>query len=270
VKLLTASAVSLRYGDTSILEGVSLDVIRGDCIGLIGPNGAGKTSLLRILAGLTLPTAGLISLTGIDESEAETYAGGGRVGYHAQSPEMHWPLPVKVIVALGRFPYAGSVDRLTPHDEQAVLNACRLMQIEHLLDRRSSTLSGGELARVHMARLLASEPKLILADEPVANLDPRHQTGILSALRRHAELSGATVVVLHDLALAARFCTRLVMMKNGRVLADGSPEAVLSSTLLEACFDVDESYRRYSGIQAVLTAADCHPASPPAEEDARS
>ena len=250
MKRLELRRVAFERDATTVLDTIDLQVDTGELLGIIGPNGAGKTTLLKLLAGLLTPARGSVAWDGepLDRMEARTRA--RIIGFHGQDPEVHWPLAVADILALGRLPWrAAGTD-----DAAAIASAVAHMHLDALLSRRSDSLSGGELARVHMARLLAGTHELLCVDEPTANLDPRFQLEILTVLRDHTRGGGACALVLHDLALAARFCDRLVVVADGRIAADGDPRTVLTPSTVEAVYAVPRGYNQWSGIDAALAA----------------
>jgi len=225
---IEARDIVFRTGDADILRDVGLTVFGGEVVGLIGPNGAGKTTLLRILANLLEPAGGEVRYDGkaIGKIPASEFA--RSVSYLAQGNLVHWSLRVEAVVALGRLPYANGFRAFSADDVAAVQVAMAEADILPLRDRNFDTLSGGEQRRVLLARALAVRGKILLADEPGAALDPYHHLQIMELLARTASSGVGVVVVLHDLSMAARFCSRLVLLDQGRVVADGTPDEVLS------------------------------------------
>lgn len=247
-------AENLRYarGARVLLDGVDLRLDHGQVLGIIGPNGAGKTSLLRVLAGLDSPQAGRVVLDGEDIHRQRPARRARAIGYHPQQAVLHWPMSVAAVVALGRYAHGASLDSLSEHDNAAISAALAICGLAALADRRADQLSGGELARVHIARLLAGEHRLVLADEPIANLDPRFQLDILQALHSHARQHGGAVVVLHDLNIAARYCDRLLLLADGRRVIEGTPREVLTATRIAEVFAVSADYFHDTGIAQAL------------------
>ncbi len=239
---LAADRVTLRLGGRAVLDGVSLVAAPGALVGLIGPNAAGKTSLVRLLAGLAVPDAGRVTLDGRPLSALGPVARARAVAYLEQDAVCHWPLAVRRLVALGRLPWLGPFARPGPADAAAIDRALADAEIAPLADRPVTTLSGGERARVFLARALAGVPRVLLADEPVASLDPYHQMKVMELLRAQAARGGAVVAVLHDLTLAARFCDRLVLLDRGRVVAEGAPPAVLTAETLARVYGVAAAF----------------------------
>jgi len=235
---LVAENVTVRLGGRVVLDRVDAAVEGGELVGLIGPNGAGKTSLLRVFAHLLAPAAGAVRCDGRPLDSYAPAERARRIAYLAQGPEVHWPMVVEKLVALGRLPHRGSWERLSSTDQDAVENAMQATDVVAFRDQTLATLSGGERMRVLLARALAVEAPILLTDEPVAALDPFHQLQVMEVLKRTARQGKAVVAVLHDLALAARFCDRLLLLHRGAVLAEGPPSTVLDERNLETAFSV--------------------------------
>ncbi len=236
--ILCADDVHLSRQGRPVLAGITLTLKAGRCVGLIGPNGAGKSTALAALAGLLPPTSGEIRLDGTPLSQLDPWERGRRLAYVPQRPDAGWPMPVRDVVALGRLPWRGVWGRPQPHDKHAI--ACALQQTDcvHLAERPVTSLSGGEVARVMLAVALAGEPLVLLADEPVAALDPGHQLAIMALFQAKARAGAAILVALHDLTLAARFCDELILLQGGQVVASGPPGAVLTDARLTAVYGI--------------------------------
>ena len=237
-ELLKADHLGVTLSGRKVLDDVSLSLSGQHLVALVGPNGAGKTTLLRALAGL-VPSTGTIEVEGCALSSLSLRERAKRFGYLPQGHVVHWPLPVRDIVALGRYPH-GATDptQLSPDDESAVLRAMQATEVTALADRRVTELSGGERSRVALARVLAVEAPVLLADEPTASLDPRFQIDVMKNLRDSADRGVLAIVVTHDLALAARFADTILVMSNGRIVARGTPEQALSETIMAEVFRV--------------------------------
>ena len=239
MRLLEARAIGLRIDGVRILEEVGLELEAGELVGLIGPNGAGKSSLLRLLAGVETSTRGEILFAGTPLADLPARSRARRIGYLEQGAAANWPLRVEQIVELGRLPYQKWWLQPTPADREKVERAMRLTETLAYRNRIVTTLSGGEYTLVMLARIFATEPELIFADEPVAALDPYHQLHVMEVLRRHAEGQRAAIVVLHDLGLAARYCDRLYLLNHGRLHCSGAVGEVLTRENIAEVYGVD-------------------------------
>jgi len=249
---IEALDVSVRAGGRTILEPVSLTIDRPGVIGLIGPNGAGKSTLMRVLAGLHPPETGVVRYDGLTVDRIGRDVLGRRLAYLAQSGRVHWPLKVERVVALGRLPHRQRPGPAADCDRAAIEAAMRATHISDLRNRPASTLSGGERMRVLLARALAVDADVLLADEPIAALDPYHQLEVLDLLGDLAAQGKTVVVVLHDLSLAYRYCGRLILMSGGRMLADDAPGAVLTDTNLEQTYRVFAHRVRLAGEEHIV------------------
>lgn len=236
---IIASELSYQKGETRILNNVSMQAMPGELIGLIGPNGAGKSTLLSLLAGLTTPLSGTIKLDQAHLSKISPADRAQTIGWLEQIGHIHWPLSVHRLVSLGRFPHLSAWQKMTDEDEQIIQSALEQTDSAHLQTRDATTLSGGERARVLLARVLAAQPDLLLADEPVSSLDLGHQLQTMDVLRRFAQANNTCIVVLHDLSLAARYCDRLYLMHQGEMKASGDATAVLSNANIREVYGVD-------------------------------
>jgi iron complex transport system ATP-binding protein len=248
---LTAQGVSVDLVGRTVLEDVSLSLSVGHLVALVGPNGAGKTTLLRALAGLA-PSRGAIEVGGDALASLPLRERARRFAYLPQGHIVHWPLPARDIVALGRYPH-GATDpaRLTPKDADAVLRAMQLTDAVQFSDRRITELSGGERSRVALARVLAVEAPVILADEPTSSLDPRHQIDVMKTLRAAADTSALVIVVTHDLGLAARFADTILVLSDGRLVSQGAPVQALSEQVMGDVFRIS-AYRAEFQREAVI------------------
>jgi len=241
------------------LANASLKLEPGTITAICGPNGAGKSTLLQVLAGLIEPESGHLCL-GDDELAAMTPRARGRaIGYLPQAVEIAWDVPVRSLVALGRMPHGDA--RREPVD--AALAALDLTQFA---GRRAQGLSGGETARVLLARVLAGEPQWILADEPLAALDLAHQLALLAHLRRAADAGAGVVLVLHDLALAMNHADRVVVLDGGRVTADGACEDALATEVVERVWGVSARWLGEPGARALVHGAFRHSLNAPYAE----
>ena len=245
--MLTTEQLCISLGGREIVHRIDCAVAKGEVVGLIGPNGSGKSTLLKALAGLLLPNSGMVRLNDTPLGGITPRQRAQILAYLPQGAECHWPLTVERVVELGRLPFdSGNAD--ASHIE----NALRAVDALHLRDRMITELSGGERARVFLARALAGEPTLLLVDEPGAGLDPYHQLQLMELLATRAREGRAVLVVLHDLALAARFCHRLLLLKEGRLIASGPPEEVLNEDLLTEVHGVRAYRDRYENAPVII------------------
>lgn len=233
---LEVDLASARIGGRRVLAEVRFSRPAGSFTVLVGPNGAGKTSLVRAIAGL-LPVEGRIRIGGRPLGELSDRARARAIAVLPQGHPVHWPLPVADVVALGRFPHSGG-GPLSAADQAAIDRAVAQTDIAGFLDRPATALSGGERARVMLARAIAVEAPLLIADEPVAALDPRHQLAVMRLLADRAAGGTTVIAVLHDLTLAARFADHILMVAEGRLVADGPPDAVLDDPHLARTFGI--------------------------------
>lgn len=238
MSLLQASNISLSIDGASILNNVDLELKPGELLGLIGPNGAGKSTLLRSVAGLTHPEIGSVFLDNSNLLEMEPKSRAKMIAYLAQDGPVHWPLIVERLIELGRLPHLDGWQQPSAEDLELINRVMQQTDVEHLRGRIFDTLSGGEAMRVLLARALVTEPTILLADEPVAALDPSHQLKVMQLLRNHCESGGAAIVVLHDLSLASHFCDRLQLLNNGKTVAAGDPAIVLSEQNLSEVYGI--------------------------------
>ena len=248
---LSADEVSLDIDGRRLLDGVNVTVQPGEVVGLLGPNGSGKSTLLRILARLLDPSAGSVSLNGTDMAAQDRRQTARVLGYLPQSARSEWPISVRETVMLGRTPFLSPLSRISSEDRAAVDEALSVTDTTHLANRSVTTLSGGERMRVMLARVLAGDPSLLLLDEPVTGLDPRHQLEAMLLLDRLARKGCGTLVVLHDLTLAARFCHRLYVLHEGKVVSQGRPKQALNPATIATAFEV-EARQLGEGNEAVI------------------
>ena len=228
MNVLEIHGLTVDRGERKVLADVSLRVGAGEVIGILGPNGAGKSTFLAAILGL-LPASGTVNLLGRPARSYSAREKGRHVAYLPQQRDAAWPMSVEAIVALGRLPHRQGIGPPSVADRAAVERAISAVGVADLRHRRISELSGGERTRVLIARMLAQEAPLILADEPTGGLDPAHQIALLSLFRRQAAEGRSVLLTLHELHLAARWCDRILLLNEGTVAAEGAPEVALTA-----------------------------------------
>jgi iron complex transport system ATP-binding protein len=248
---IVADALAVTLGTRRVLHGVSFAWQPGTLVGVLGPNGAGKSTLVRALLGL-LPHTGTVTIDGAPRAALSRAGIARRIAYLPQGQTLHWPVTVERLVALGRLPHLAPFSRLSPADHAAVATAMARADVTPLAHRTATELSGGERARVLLARALAVEAPALIADEPLASLDPAHQIEGMELLRAQADAGGLVVAVLHDLTLAARFCDRVLVLADGTMAADGPPGEVLTPALLARVYGITA----FSGDNGLLVPLD--------------
>jgi len=236
---LSASLVCVRRGGRAILDGVTLRAQPGEFIAVIGANGAGKSTLLSVLAGLLEPDSGSVLLDGVALRAHRGAELARRRAYLPQNPRCEWPISVERLVALGltpTLPALGSLPQAFDARISSALEDCDLVQ-QRL--QPVTTLSGGELARAMLARALVGDPQLLIVDEPISGLDPKHALDTVRRLRGLADGGKLVIASLHDLTLAARHATRILALTHGRVQGDGPPMTTLTPALIRSAFEVE-------------------------------
>ena len=251
VPLLSATDISVRLGGRTIVDNASVALSAGEFVALVGPNGAGKTTLLKALAGL-VPAFGEVAFEGQAASSLKAREKARHLAYLPQGHSFSWPLPAGEIVALGRYPHADPYSPVSDKNREAVAHALDITGTKDFADRIVTTLSGGERARVALARVLATQAKVLLADEPIMSLDPRHQFVVMDVLRHAARAGGAVLAVIHDLALASRYATRVLVLEKGRIVADDRPELALNPQRIAEIFGVEVDMIRIGDTQVPL------------------
>ncbi len=236
--MLEADALTVRVGNATLLAAVSARFEAGRVTAVLGPNGAGKSTLLKCLCGLRSADGGTVRLDGEPLAAMTAQVRARRIGYLPQQAQLHWDIDVRALVALGRYPHRVGFGPASASDEDAIDRALAETDAAAFAGRSAGTLSGGELARVMLARVLAGEPEWVLADEPFAALDIAHRLDLSDRLRAIAGRGQGVVVVLHDLSLAARLADDILLLDGGRLVASGPAEEVLESPLVARVFAV--------------------------------
>lgn len=238
--VLSCRDLAVDIGDRPILSNVSLSLEAGKVTVIVGPNGAGKSTLLSCLAGLRRPTRGAVLLDDVALTGIKPRDRARRLAFLPQTPEIAWPVEARTLVELGRTPFTGARGP-AEEDHAAVARAMAAANVAAFEHRIVDTLSGGERARVLIARALAGEPDWLLADEPLTGLDPAHQLDAAGLFRRLADDGVGVVVTLHDLSLALRLSDRVIVLAEGGVLADEPPATALSPEVLKRAYGVEAS-----------------------------
>ena len=236
---LQAENIQLRFGGNRVLQGVSLRVERGDIVGLVGPNGAGKTSLLNIISGILKPQSGMVYLNGEDVWELGSKDRAKQVAMVPQDPAIPEGFTALEVVLMGRHPHLGFLQWEGLADLEVCQRVMGLTDTWTFSRRLVYSLSGGERQRVFIARALAQQAQLLLLDEPTANLDIQHQLQVMELMGTLTRQGLTVITAMHDLSLAARFCDRIVILFDGKILASGSPETVLTPENLRQAFAIE-------------------------------
>ncbi|HEY2465482.1 MAG TPA: ABC transporter ATP-binding protein [Steroidobacteraceae bacterium] len=239
MSILDASKISVRRGSRTILDDVSLHAESGDFVAVIGANGAGKSTLLSALAGLLRPDSGNIVLDGVSIRALSGMQLAQRRAYLPQNPRCEWPLSVERLVALGLTPILPALGGLPASFAPKITRALQACDLLEHRDQAATTLSGGELARAMLARALVADPNVLIIDEPIAGLDPKHALDTARRLQSLAKGGKLVIASVHDLTLAGRFASRIFALSNGRVAGDGATQATLTPALIRSAFEVE-------------------------------
>ena len=244
--MLEALAVTVGYDGEPVAREISLSVARGQFVGLVGPNGSGKSTLVRTLSRVLPPMHGQVLLDGADIYRTRARALARRLAVVSQDNPVFFDFPVRDVVMMGRAPHLSRFGMEGPRDYAVAQEAMEVTHTAAFADRPITALSGGERQRCMIARALAQEPEVLLLDEPTAHLDINHQIEVLDLARKlTAERSLATLVVLHDLNLASQYCDHLTLVGQGRVLASGPPQEVVTEEYIRSAYGTQVSVRRH-------------------------
>lgn len=246
MSLLSCSGLGVAIEGRAILNSVDLEIAPGRVTAIVGPNGAGKSTLLTCLAGLREPTRGAVTLGGSSLAAMRPRDRAKRVAFLPQTPEIAWAVEARTLVELGRTPFLGARGQ-GEDDRAAVDRALKAANVEAFERRIVHTLSGGERARVLIARTLAGEPEWLLADEPLTGLDPAHQLDAAGLFRSLADGGVGVVLTLHDLSMALRMADRIIVLAEGGVLADEPPATALTPEVLKRAYGVEATLTQGPG-----------------------
>ncbi|MBM3461006.1 MAG: ABC transporter ATP-binding protein [Armatimonadetes bacterium] len=242
--MLNGKNLSFSYGGPSVLDGVSVSVSPGEFVGLLGANGSGKSTLIRVLLGVERRGAGDVELGGASMDNLSRREIARRITLVPQDTHLDFAFTVRELVAMGRFPHLGPFQLETAADLEAIARALAVCGVEYCADRPVTQLSGGERQRVLLARAVAQDTPILLLDEPISNQDVAHQLTILDLVRSQVQAGRGALAALHDIALAARYCDRLVVLHQGKVAAEGRPDEVVTEENLARYFQVEALVRR--------------------------
>lgn len=237
--MLKIKNLNFAYRDSNVLNDINLSISQGEFVGIIGPNGAGKSTLLKLILGFLKSNRESIYLKDKRLSEYPQKELGKYIAYVPQETEFSFSFEVEEIVRMGRYPYSRGIAYYSEEDKKIVNDSVKLMEIGEFVNRKFNELSGGEKQRVVIASALAQQPKILLLDEPTSALDLHHQVDIYKILKTlQIESNLTTIVVTHDINLAAQYCERIILMNNSGIVKDGKPDEVLQFKLLQEIFGV--------------------------------
>jgi iron complex transport system ATP-binding protein len=233
--MLQVENLSLQIRQTSILQGINLEVLPGEFVGLIGPNGSGKSSLLRCIYRIFKPTTGRITLNGNKISHLSPRQLAKQIAVVLQESSTEFDFTVAEVVAMGRFPHQGLFGYESQQDNQLIQTVLAQVGLDAIAERNFSSLSGGEKQRVLVARAIAQQPQILILDEPTNHLDIRYQLQLMEWVKA---LGFTTIAALHDLNLAATYCDRLYVIQGGKIVAQGEPANILTPRLIATVYQV--------------------------------
>lgn len=246
MSILKVSGLNVIGRDKRLLHDVSFSVASGEFVGLIGPNGAGKTTMLRSIMNFVKHRA-KIEFDGCDLHKLNQKEKAKIISYLPQERDVAWPVSAEMVISLARSSLKPVFSSLDPSDYALIESAINKLNIQHLRERPVNELSGGERALVLIARLLAQDTPVVMADEPAAGLDPAYQLTMMQALSELAKSGKAVIASLHDLSLAAQQCTRLILLNNGRIIADGAPKDILTKENLFKVYNIKAEIIEHDG-----------------------
>lgn len=249
--MIDIQTVSAGYASDNVLQNVNASANSGEFIALIGPNGGGKSTLIKTIAGLIKPNAGSVNLRAESVHSMPLKSRARNIAYLAQTREAAPAMTVQEVIRLGRAPYRGSLGKMTSDGEAVIQSVISRTQIRTFLKRRFDELSGGEQARVLLARALVVGAPMLLADEPIAALDPYFQLSMMQMLKAEAASGILIIAALHDLALAQQFADRIWVMNQGQIVADDAPSKALSSDILKSVFGIKAPQGGFQTIEMI-------------------
>lgn len=252
---LRADAISVSLGGRKVLDGISASISPGEFVAVVGANGAGKSTFLRTLAGLIKPDTGKVFVDGALLNDLPPRDVARAIAYLPQDRTVHWPLDAERVVALGRLPHRSFAAAENDRDRDAIRSAMTRMDVMPFAQRPIVTLSGGERARVLVARALAQQARYLIADEPTAGLDPAHALHLFAEFQSIARDGNAVITASHDLSMGLRYATRVVLLSRGKCIADGPASAVLKKDLLAQAFGIETIVTTIDGIPVVVPAS---------------
>lgn len=249
--MIEISNVSKAYGDSVVVDHVSLNIPRGGVTALIGPNGAGKSTLLSMISRILPMTEGRITVDGLDVTHTPGRTLARKLSFLRQNNAISMRLSVRDLVAFGRYPYSGG--RLSPEDRHHIADAMAFLELEHIAGRFLDELSGGQCQRAFVAMVLCQSTDYVLLDEPLNNLDLRHAVDMMKLVRRLADAFSKTIiVVLHDINFAAHYSDSIVALKNGRIVHQGTPSEVMTKEKLRDIYDLDMAIETIGDIRVAM------------------
>lgn len=236
---IRVEGITVAYAESPVLEGVDIHIAAGEMVGIVGRNGSGKSTLLKVMGRLIKPRRGAVYLNGTDISSLPTQRVAQRMAVMPQAPASPQQLTVRELIGYGRYPHIPWLQRFGIRDREVIQETMQSCRLEDFADRQLSTLSGGERQKAWIALALAQQPSVMLLDEPVTFLDLGHQLEVMDLIAELNHVHGITVViVLHDLNLAARYCSRLIALQSGGVYADGPTENVIQEDVIREVFGI--------------------------------
>lgn len=249
---LAAEAISVSLGERAVLDNISASIAPGEFVAVVGANGAGKSTFLKSLAGLIAPYRGRVLLDGAPLSNVAPRDIARTIAYLPQDRTVHWPLNAERVVALGRLPHRSFAAAENANDRSAIDAAMARMDVMPFAQRPIVALSGGERARVLVARALAQQAQFLIADEPTAGLDPAHALRLFEEFARLAHDGNAVITASHDLSMGLRYASRVILLARGKCIADGPASAVLKNDLLAQAFGIETIVTTISGIPVIV------------------